>query len=263
MEANGIHFIETNLQTAQNIAAKEDKLFFIYYGADWCMPCKWMEENTFLDDELSSFVNQNYIAIKANVNSVEGVVLKEQFNVATIPSILVFAATGKLIDRKSSSMEAELMRKWLQDLDQPQNHLSKTTTFELVMETPGIRSPSARTHFRQAPLIPDDSPSALITKLEEERLIFQEPAVAVVPQSFAPRSSLFYGIKLNVTLNSYEEAVRKVIELEEKYNHSVELKPETNKQFSIVMGRFKTTGDANDFLRYLNRNNITGKVIGI
>ena len=263
MEANGIHFVETDLQTAQRIAAKEDKLFFIYYGADWCMPCKWMEENTFLDYELSSFVNQNYIAIKANVSSVQGVVLKEQFDVANIPSILVFAATGKLIDRKSSSMEAEFMCKWLRDLDQPQNHLSKTAALELLMEAPSIATPSAKVHFKQAPLIPDDSPSVLISKMEEERLIFQEPAVAVVPRNFAPRSSLFYGIKLNVKLNSYEEAVRRVIYLEQKHEYPVELKPENNRQFSIIMGRFKTTGEANDFLRYLNRNNLTGEVIGI
>ena len=262
-QANGIQFIETDLKTAQSIAAKEDKLFFIYYGADWCMPCKWMEENTFLDFELSTYVNQNYIAVKANVSSAIGAVLKQQFDVANIPSILVFAATGKLIGRKTSSLDAVFMQKWLRNLDYPQNHLSKDATLEMVMEVPSLDSPNANVHFKQAPLIPDDSPYALISQLEEERLIFQEPAVAIVPQNFAPRSSLYYGIKLSAPINSYQEGVRTVISLEKKHQHKVELYPEANNQYSILIGHFKTTGEANNFLRYLNRNDISGKVVNL
>lgn len=260
-----VEFIETDLETAQAIAAKENKLFFIYYSAAWCMPCKWMEEHTFTDYELSEFIHTDYIAIKADVSTAGGSILKQQFDVSNIPSVLVFAASGKLIDRKSSSITAIDMLEWLQDLNQAQHHISPNPiAFE--QSNTALESPKADIHFQQQnALIPEESALALISEIEEEQAVgfnSADHALAQHTVSFSPRSSLHYGVQIEGQL-TYQKAVRAIAQLERKYKHRAELKPLGDNTFAIVLGRFETTGKATELLNYLNRNNITGKVTGL
>ncbi len=263
LSANSIQFIDGDLKSVQNIAAKEDKLFFIYYGADWCMPCKWMEENTFLDPNLINYVNSEFIALKADISTAKGRILKKQFEISNIPSILVFAASGKLIDQKTSSMEAHQMLAWLEQLNRPENHIHQTQILAIDSNFPSLESPRHYVDFQRPSLIPEDSPAGLLAELEEDsQQNFHQPTLTVASNSnFTPRSTLRYGIKLEDRTFTYQMAVREVLLLEEKYGEPTELSPEANQLLSIIIGNFETTGKAQVFLNFLNRNNLKGKVI--
>ena len=186
-----------------------------------------MEENTFQDLGLANYINRDYIAIKANISTADGRILKTQFDVSNIPSILVFAASGKLIDRKTSSIDADLMLEWLQRLDRPQHHLSQAQKLNITSSGSSLESPQPNIHFQRPSLIPDDSPAGLLTELErEDILILHQPAItASTDASFMPRSSLRYGVKLDNKTYTYQMAVREVLILEQKYDQPTELIP--------------------------------------
>ncbi len=67
---------QTSIQTIQwhewsnetfSLAREQNKLVLLDIGAQWCQFCKKMEAVTYKDPEVVSIVNENYIAIKADI----------------------------------------------------------------------------------------------------------------------------------------------------------------------------------------------------
>jgi thioredoxin-related protein len=48
---------------------REPKKVLIYFNADWCVYCKKMDQSTFSDNEVNSILENNYYAVKFNVES--------------------------------------------------------------------------------------------------------------------------------------------------------------------------------------------------
>ena len=79
-----INFSTSNINDARKLASQEGKLIFVDFYADWCTPCKWMEQTTFADEEVVKTLNGNFIAVKANIDEAEGYDLKNAFEVRRI-----------------------------------------------------------------------------------------------------------------------------------------------------------------------------------
>jgi thiol-disulfide isomerase/thioredoxin len=258
-----IPFQELNLEEAQQQAYQKDKLFFLYFTADWCMPCRWMEEETFQDPALSSYVKANYLAVKVDISKAVGRILQEQFEVNSLPSILVFDALGHLVDRREASQEAEPLLRWLKRLDKPANHLDPRLHATALAGTPAIDAPKAELHFSRPALIPEDTAPLLshtqVPVQEELLIVYQEkPSISTI---FTPRSAQHYGIKIERLINNYTEGIRIVAEMERKHQQRAELQPLGNGQFYLLLGDFETTGQARIFLNYLQRNDQKGEIV--
>ena len=227
------------------------------------MPCQWMETETFHDPVLSSYVKANYLAIKVDISKASGKILQEQFEVSSLPSILVFDALGHLVDRREASQKAGPLLRWLKRLDKPANHLDPRLHTTALQGKPAMDSPKAELHFSRPALIPDEPTPALtqatLPPIEEPLIVYQD--APVTPNVFALRSTQQYGIKLKELINDYTDGVRLVAEMERKYQKRTELSPLGNGQFYLIIGEFKTTGQAKVFLNYLHRNNQQGAIV--
>jgi len=51
------------------LAEKQNKLVLLDIGADWCQFCKKMEAVTYTDPQVIKIINQDYIAIKADIEA--------------------------------------------------------------------------------------------------------------------------------------------------------------------------------------------------
>ena len=92
---------------AQARATQEGKLYFVHFTASWCVPCQWMEENTFVDDAVSTFVKDNYLAVKMDFDDANSANYKKRYQVTSLPSLLVFNAKGELIDQYKTSLSKD------------------------------------------------------------------------------------------------------------------------------------------------------------
>jgi thiol-disulfide isomerase/thioredoxin len=260
-----IPFQELGLEEAQKQAYQKDKLFFLYFTAEWCMPCRWMEEETFHDPSLSSYVKANYLAVKVDISKAMGRVLQEQFEVSSLPSILVFDALGHLVDRREASQEAEPLLRWLKRLDKPANHLDPRLHTTALAGSTAMDTPKAELHFFRPALLTESSPPMLsqtqIPVQEEMIIVYQESANS--NSVFTPRSAQHYGVKLEQLINDYSEGIRMVAEMERKHQQRAELQPLGNGQFYLLLGNFETTGQANSFLNYLQRNDQKGEIVAL
>ncbi|WP_367388633.1 thioredoxin family protein [Lewinella sp. LCG006] len=261
-----VNWLAPDLERAQAQAQQEDKLFILYFTADWCLPCQWMQQHTFQDDELLDYLHAHILTVKVDLNQAQAKVLQHQFEVEAIPSILVFAPNGKLLDRNTASMEARPLLRWLKKLDKPTNHLR--ATLPLIDQQTALDAPQAEIAFSRPALIPEEEAPALLSNAtyQEENtsspmlVLSGEPLAAVQP-GFAPRSGLSYGIQLKNVLVDYPTAVRMVTEIERKYEQSTELKPNGEGLFFLVLGNFPTTGKARQFLVFLQRNDREGEIV--
>lgn len=116
-------FKSTDLETIKTNAGEEGKLYFINFTAKWCAPCKFMEEYTYTDDRLSEYIDKNYIAVKYDINSIDGFGYKREFDVQTIPAIVIFNSKGEMVGKYETSMSAGKMQFILEDHDIPANRV--------------------------------------------------------------------------------------------------------------------------------------------
>lgn len=259
-----INWLSPDLENVQQRAQQEDKIFLLYFTADWCLPCQWMQENTFQDPELGQFMTENILAVKVDLNHAQAKELQHQFEVQVIPTILVFATNGKLIDQRSASVEAKHLLRWFKKLDKPANHVSATLPANDIQVA--MDAPLPKISFSRPALVPDDDEPQLLSNQEVESpetpalVLSGEPIIAAYT-GLAPRSSLSYGIQLKGITVDYPTAIRLVSEMERKYEQTTELKPDGQGQFHLVLGSFSSTGEARQFLQFLQRNNREGEIV--
>ncbi len=86
---------------------KEGKKIFLYFYADWCTYCKKMEKETFNDDSVVLYLNENFIPIK--VNSDRDIKTALDFGVKGLPSTWFIEGDGERISNLPGLIAADTL----------------------------------------------------------------------------------------------------------------------------------------------------------
>lgn len=137
-----VNFFKGDLYAIKEKAKSEGKLFVYDFVADWCTPCKLMDETTYTDPTLSQYISENYVVAKVNIDDFDGFALKEKYKVTSLPTILVFNQEGKVVGRYEESLSATKMMDVLKKYNTPTNRPNRIAT------KPSAASPA----FKRSPL---------------------------------------------------------------------------------------------------------------
>jgi len=96
-EEKGIRFIEQDWTKALEQAKTDKKLVFIDIYATWCGPCKMLKKNTFTDDAVGKFFNENFVNISIDGEKGVGPELAEKYGIQGYPSLIVTDEKGTVI----------------------------------------------------------------------------------------------------------------------------------------------------------------------
>jgi len=110
---NQINFHTGSFESGMLKASSEGKLLFVEFYADWCTPCKWMDKTTYQDSEVITKLNQDFVALKLDIETDHGDELKKEYSVRMLPTILIFNSEGKMLDRIEKTLSAESMKSLL------------------------------------------------------------------------------------------------------------------------------------------------------
>lgn len=121
-----VNFFEGSLNEAQRTAALEGKLYFIDFYASYCLPCKLMDQTTFMDADLGDYIKENYVPLKLNIDAFDAYEVRNEHEVEVLPTVMIFSSAGELLESYSGSMTASKLRDMLEKHNIPQ-HRQKTT----------------------------------------------------------------------------------------------------------------------------------------
>jgi|GEM_PF-2817839 len=80
-----------------------NKPIFLDGYADYCMPCRMMDELVFTDSGVSAFFNQHFISYKVDIQSEEGKLLQFLYDIKALPDLLFIDPRGNVITRSKGS----------------------------------------------------------------------------------------------------------------------------------------------------------------
>lgn len=271
-----VNFIDGNLPEAQTRAQLEGKPYFVHLTATWCMPCQWMDEHTFTDAALIGYVSENYLAVRMDYDSKEADLFKRQYQVKTLPSILIFNSEGKLMDRHEKSLDAPQLLKILfenqQSLSPPpaSNQIVASTNYKPPARTvaynnddisrPALIPDAAPTHTPATPQVRNEKPA---TSNSYYNLKPTQPTRQ--PETAAPRSTAKYAIQVGV-YSDYDNAFRMKSKMVDRFDQLVrveDLAHNGKKLYRVLVGTFEEKSAAEDYLLYLKRNDVKGFVKNI
>jgi thiol-disulfide isomerase/thioredoxin len=103
---SSIAFYDISLDRALELAKEQKKNVFIDAYADWCIPCKKMDQEL-NQKNIAEFFNSNYINVKINVEkSVHATKYRKEFDVIFLPTIILLSPTGIVKYKTDKYMDA-------------------------------------------------------------------------------------------------------------------------------------------------------------
>jgi thiol-disulfide isomerase/thioredoxin len=157
---NNSIFIKNSINLAKNKAAKENKVIMVHFYADWCLPCKWMDENTFTDARVVRILKDDFVALKVNIDDFDGFPVKQKYKIEYLPTILFLNEKGEEITR---FIEALPPSKMITALNANSKKDSKVTTTKKTEEVP---APIAKENNVKAEVKKNEAPVVEVKKTE-------------------------------------------------------------------------------------------------
>lgn len=82
-----------------NEISNQGKKILISFSAEWCAPCQVMDQSIYSDQEIATLINDNFIPIKADIDSESGIIWNDLYNANKLPTTLFAQESGKEIER--------------------------------------------------------------------------------------------------------------------------------------------------------------------
>jgi thioredoxin-related protein len=116
------------IEEAQQRAKTEPRKVFVDVYTDWCGWCKRMDKTTFQDEQVVSYVNENFYAVKLDAEGSKKVTFNGQefteqslaraMRVSSFPTLIFFTADFQTFQPVPGYRKADEFRKMLEMFEQ-------------------------------------------------------------------------------------------------------------------------------------------------
>jgi len=265
-----IDFQNTDLASLQARAAREDKLIFAHFTAQWCMPCQWMENNAFQDTHLIGLLNERFLSVKIDIDAPRSQSVREAYDIVFLPTTLIFDGKGQLLARYETAMEAATLGRRLERLlpEKPAKPVLEAPKHKIRRQTPH--------HIARPALLPDRSSGGMTGRPKRKEdsspsngmAVSYQPALPqpdkamAAPTSSANRTGEQYGVQVGL-YGDYNNVVRQMQSLQHRLDQPVNIfvsHHQGKKVYRLLAGIFPQRAQAAAYARQLRHRDIQGFV---
>jgi|GEM_PF-4690848 len=247
-----VDFIEGSLGLAIQKAGNEGKLLFVEFGAKWCMPCRFMEQNTFKDSDVATDTALSPYEIESQLHEAQ----KSRVNISPYEPTKI--ETSSNLDTQMSGVEREEKDQHPNTEPVVENRFDETPILEeLIPEESAIHNSSIQTsdeelwadeEYEMADSEPEHKIS--LARRNEIKLETAEPEITfytVIVGNFAN----------NRSMKDYVKATSAIF-IED--THIFENNHEGYTTYEVCLGAFASETSANLFIEKLSLLNISGHI---
>ncbi len=103
--------LQTDLDTAKQIAIEKSRPLFVIFGASWCSWCKKLEAD--LDDEVADPIFAKWIVVVLDAEAKSEIAA--DFQVDSLPSLHLLTSSGERVASLTGYQETTELAQWLDD----------------------------------------------------------------------------------------------------------------------------------------------------
>ncbi len=183
-----VSFFQGSLNEAQRTAAIEGKLYFIDFYADYCLPCRLMDETTFMDQNLADYIDLNYVPLRLNIDAFDAYEVRSYHKVENLPTIMIFTSAGELLETHEGALTASAMYSLLEKHNLPKNRQVTTPPAvdrlneEITYSNEPIVIAQEPEEIEEVPL----TPPVLAPQIEAPIMTFEETSEVTAPIAVPP-----------------------------------------------------------------------------
>ena len=111
-----------NLDQAKVEARETNRLVWLHFSADWCLPCKKLDTFVFANTSVIRAADRNTVSVRVDADTNESLI--KELGVPRIPYDIVMTPSGRVIVSRPSSKDSLTFLKMLNDLDTPLQNLN-------------------------------------------------------------------------------------------------------------------------------------------
>lgn len=115
-----INFEHGTLEEALTKAKQAKKPLFVDVYATWCGPCKQMAATSFIDPDVTTYYNANFISLKLDGEKNDGPSVMQKYGISAYPTLLYFNANGDLVGKVVGALQAKQLLSKGKDIVNPE-----------------------------------------------------------------------------------------------------------------------------------------------
>ena len=245
-----IEFKSGSLDDLKENAATEGKLYFVNFTAAWCAPCQLMKEYTFTDPGVSYYARKSYLASQVNWDSFDGFDYRQQYNIRSLPAILVFNSKGKMVGKYEESLSATKMLEVLKKHDEPNNRVKIATS-----PAPGSVSRPPLTTAK--PKI-NTKPTRATTPATSSKGKLQTTGSGLYLFDVSPKASTGFSVQIGVYAE-YGNVLKEVSKFKNMFDEPILVhidKLASKTVFRVMVGEFSTVADGERFTKQVKEKGL-------
>lgn len=225
-----IRFMDGSLSAILTIAKERNKNIFIDTYADWCIPCKRMEEK-FKNRDVAQFYNEHFVNFRVNMqNPTRANELRRKYDVVFLPTMYILDPNGKVKYHTDKEMSIdELLIAGQRSLDPTSYNVSNATSVRRKdgTITGGVTQTRPKTVIKNTPKEVKPEEIVVAAKVKPKEKEIETPESNKVPDEETSQSAL-------IEFETVEESSEKVLHVLGKG----EMPPEILKQEAYLRLEF-------------------------